>query len=58
MTIYVFDKLENSVGTGENADKQHFLLFQQCFQKLFLRVVKSRDCLVKSSTLPNYKNFN
>ena len=23
---------ENSVGKGEKAGKQHFLLFQQCFQ--------------------------
>ena len=25
--------LENTVGKGENAGKQHFLLFPQCFQK-------------------------
>ena len=33
MTIFVFELVENSVGKGENADYQHFLLFPQCFQK-------------------------
>ena len=28
-----FDSVENNVGKGENAGYQHFLLFQQCFQK-------------------------
>ena len=27
------EKVENIVGKEENADYQHFLLFQQCFQK-------------------------
>ena len=31
--ISVFDMIENIVGKGENAGYQHFLLFQQCFQK-------------------------
>ena len=31
--IYVFDRVENIVGKGENAGYQHFLLFPQCFQK-------------------------
>ena len=26
----------NIVGKGENAGKQHFLLFPQCFQKMYL----------------------
>ena len=26
-------RVENTVGKGENAGHQHFLLFQQCFQK-------------------------
>ena len=48
-TVYVYDRVENIVGKGENAGYQHFLLFPQCFQKVFfLRVVKSRDCAVKS----------
>ena len=32
MVISVFDRVENIVGKGENADYQHFLLFPQCFQ--------------------------
>ena len=31
---FVFQKLENIVGKGENAGHQHFLLFPQCFQNL------------------------
>ena len=33
--IFVFDRVENIVGIGENAGHQHFLLFPQCFQKAF-----------------------
>ena len=33
MMISVFDRLENIVRKGENAGKQHFLFFPQCFQK-------------------------
>ena len=40
---YVFDRVENIVGKGENAGYKHFLLFQQCFLKFsfsrFLKVV-------------------
>ena len=35
MIFFVFDRVENIVGKGENADYQHFLLFPQCFQKVF-----------------------
>ena len=31
MMISLFDREENTVGKGENAGKQHFLLFPQCF---------------------------
>ena len=31
--IFVFDKIVNNVGKGENAGYHHFLLFPQCFQK-------------------------
>ena len=49
MTISLLDKLENTVGKGENAGYQHFLLFPTVFSKaFFFRVVKSRDCLAKS----------
>ena len=29
----LFDRVENTVGKGENAGNQHFLLFPQCFPK-------------------------
>ena len=31
---FVLGRAENIVGKGENAGYQHFLLFQQCFQKV------------------------
>ena len=38
---FVHARVENIVRKGENAGYQHFLLFQQCFQKLFyLEVLK------------------
>ena len=49
MMIFVFDRVENIVGKGENAGYQHFLLFPTMFSKcFFLGVVKSPDCEVKS----------
>ena len=33
MMIFIFDRVENSVGKGENAGYQNFLLFLQCFQR-------------------------
>ena len=47
------EKVENIVGKGENAVYQHFLLFfPQMFSKGFLlKVIKSRDCVVKSQVL-------
>ena len=33
ITISVFDRVKNTVGKGENAGYQHFLLFSQCFSK-------------------------
>ena len=33
MMISLSDRAGNTVGKGENAGYQHFLLFQQCFQK-------------------------
>ena len=33
MIISVLDRVENIVGTAENAGYQHFLLFPQCFQR-------------------------
>ena len=34
MTIFLFDRAENTVRKGENAGYQHFPLFPQCFPKL------------------------
>ena len=49
MIIFVFDRVENIVGKGENAGNQHVhLFFSQCFQKLMGGgevVVKSLDCV-------------
>ena len=39
---FVFDRVENIVGKGENAGYQHFLLFHSVFKRL----LKSRDCVV------------
>ena len=36
MFRFVFEKLENIVGKGENAGYKHFLLFPQCFQEAYL----------------------
>ena len=33
MTISLFGRVENTVGKGENAGYQHFLLFPQSFPK-------------------------
>ena len=47
---FVVERLENIKGKRENAERQHFFLFLQCFQKgpYDSRVVISRDCVVKS----------
>ena len=42
------DKVENTVGKGENAGYQHFLLFPQFSKTLIFWVFKSRGPLVKS----------
>ena len=33
MLISLYNRVENTVGKGENAGYQHFLLFPQCFRK-------------------------
>ena len=33
MMISILDRVENTVGKGENAGNQHFLPFLQCFSK-------------------------
>ena len=37
MRIFLCDRLENFVEKGDNAGYHHFLLFQQCFQKLSIK---------------------
>ena len=50
MTIAnVMKMAENTVGKGEIAHYEQFLLFPQCFQKtLYSRHVKTRACLENS----------
>ena len=49
MMISLLDMTENTVGKGENAGYQHFLLFPQCFSKpSYIRVAKSGDRVVRS----------
>ena len=49
---FVLGRVKNIVGKEENAGYQHFLLLPQFFSKSFLcRVVKSRDCVVKSESV-------
>ena len=48
----VMKRVENSVGKGENAGYQHFSPYPTLFSKsLFVRVVKSQGCVVRSSQL-------
>ena len=46
--IFVFDRVENTVGKGGNAGYQHFLPFPCVFKGPFTLVVKKWDCVVKS----------
>ena len=58
MTISLFDRVENTVGKGENAGYHHFLLFPQCFPKSSSSgVVKSQDCMVKSQNKMAFRNI-
>ena len=46
---FVSERIESILGKRENAGYEHFLLFGKCLSEAsFLRVVKSRDCVVKS----------
>ena len=45
MTISLSERVENTMGKGENAGYQHFLLFP-VFSKAFFDVIKSRDSVV------------
>ena len=44
---FVFHKLENIVGEGENAGNQHFFPFPTVFPKPFLSVIESWDDMVR-----------
>ena len=49
MIFSLFGRIENIEEKGKNARSQRFLLFPTMFSKdLFRRVVKTRDCMVKS----------
>ena len=52
MMISLFDRVENTVGKGENTWYQHFSPLPIVFSKAFFtRVVKSWDCVVKSQRI-------
>ena len=45
---FVYDRVENIVGKGENTGYQHFSPFPMMFSKVFYStVVESWDCVVK-----------
>ena len=44
---WVSKRVENTVRKGEIARYEQFLLFPLCFQKMYCRHVKTRDCLGK-----------
>ena len=50
MIISLFDKVDNTVGKGENAGHQHFRFSTYVVFSiaLFLLVIKSKDCVVKN----------
>ena len=69
MKAYADDKIngkeklkfvENFAGKGENVGNQHFLLFQQCFQKAsFSRSLKAGLCgkgLTLYQTIPTFND--
>ena len=43
--IFVYDRVENILGKGENAGDQHFLLFPQCFQNHYIRELLKLEIL-------------
>ena len=48
-----FERVENIVGTGENAGCQHFLLFPQCFLPF-----QKQDLIFYSNILSSANAFN
>ena len=59
--IFVFDRVENIVGKGENAGHQHFLLFPQCFRRAFYLGLLKSGLYVKELILyhliPTFENM-
>ena len=56
MMISLLDRIEKTVGKGENAGYQHFFPFPTVLSKaFFLKVVKSRDCGNRVNSLLNEK---
>ena len=51
MVQFFCDRIENKVGKEENAGHQNFLLFPLFSKDLFLSVVKTQDCFLKSKTV-------
>ena len=69
MGIQLSDCAENIVGKGEIARYEQFLLFPQCFQKLFVADVSKQVCMEfrvidpiapkkKGVCLPNISKFH
>ena len=55
---FIWERVENTVGKGENAGYQHFLLLLQCFQKLsFPEVFKVGLCGKELSLIVICKYF-
>ena len=46
MMIFVFDRVENTVGKGENAGYHHFLLFPQCFLCYLRQQLSFKQCYI------------
>ena len=57
MTISLFDRVENTMGKGENTGYQHFLPFPTVFSKaFFIRVVGlcGKEFLIHKSGIDQY----
>ena len=52
---FVLGRVEDIVGKGENAGKQHFLLFPQCFLKLSFQELLSSKVLTLYQTTEFWK---
>ena len=57
--ISLFDREENTVGKGENAGYQHFLLFPRCFPKPFpIGLLKVMIVWWRFNSIPNKKSLD